>query len=187
MTLHWAGIGSRRLSPEEYRLCQLVGQAMAVLPGTVLHTGAAQGADQAFAEGASVFSPENVVLHLPWSTYEKEWVREQRRKGVRVEVLSREDKEAFESVHKFHPAAKKLSRGPLALHARNYRIISPCVLVFAFPKATNYGGLGGTGQGIRIAQDKGITVVRMDTVAGSAQAAGLVQAVLARKTMSWQS
>lgn len=59
--------------------------------------------------------------------------------------------EAYASVDKYHPAPDRLSQGARKLHARNYGIIRWASQVIAAP--SDKPGGGGTGQGIRLAQD----------------------------------
>ncbi len=65
-------VGSRRLTREQLHICYKMGQYLAE-QGIVLSTGAASGADQAFAEGA-LSAGGKVTLWLPWSSYERTWV-----------------------------------------------------------------------------------------------------------------
>lgn len=158
----YAGIGSRRLSKEELTSCRKLGAKMA-LEGHTLRTGACIGADQAFAEGALTVGG-NVVLCLPWYSYEKDWVNEIKNSGlVSIRILQDSDKEAFQSVVKYHPKASVLSSGARRLHARNFLIISGCDFVLAWPKPNKFG-LGGTGQGMKIAEDHGIKVINLNNL-----------------------
>lgn len=166
MTKHYAAIGTRKLSLAQKTLCKKIGAYLAA-KGCILHTGAAQGADQTYAEGA--FSKRGVVhLHLPWRAYEEGWITGMSSlygDAVQVDVLEEDDDAAFGSVTALHPAPERLSRGGMALHARNHRIISPKIIgtdeidfVIALPSISG----GGTMQGIRLARQAGISVVRLD-------------------------
>lgn len=159
----YAGIGSRQLSESELKRCRDKAKRRA-LEGWILRTGAADGADQAFAEGA-LFVGGRVILCLPWASYEKEWVEWTKRHGAEVEVLSNRDFEAWDSVDKYHPAASQLSRGIRALHARNFVILRGCEECLAWPKKDKYGGYGGTGQGMRIAEAAGMGVKNLEAAA----------------------
>ena len=156
----YAGIGSRQLSREEWELCYRTGRWLAS-EGWTLRTGACSGADQAFAEGALSLGG-NVVLCLPWPSYEFKWVEPARGQGATRQLLQFWDTDAFESVDKYHPNPSVLSDAVRKLHARNHLIVAPSKFVVAFPKPGKRGGLGGTGQGIRIAADLGIHVIRLD-------------------------
>jgi predicted Rossmann-fold nucleotide-binding protein len=156
--MKYAGIGSRKLSQEELARCFQVGVRGAEKHHTLV-TGAALGADQAFANGA-LSAGGTVILELPWWSYEEKWVNWAVERGAIKHILQDTDTEAWKSVLS-HPAYNRLSRGALALHARNYNIIYNTELVVAFPKPDKYG-LGGTGQGIRLAENLGIKIHRMD-------------------------
>jgi len=154
---YYAGIGSRSLSAAQKKFCWRVGRWLADL-GWTLRTGAAQGADQAFAEGALSVGG-SVILCLPWNSYESHWVDQCLVQScASARVLSNHDHGHHASVDTYHPAPEKLSGAVRKLHARNSLIITPCTFVLAFPGIN----LGGTGQGIRIAEGDGIEVIRLD-------------------------
>lgn len=150
----------------ELSFCRKVGQFMAV-HGWILHTGAAQGADQSFAMGA-FRAGGRVMLHLPWATYEREWITQMRKHFahcIRTQVVDdcAQYEKALDSVEAFHPRGAHLGRGPRMLHARNYTILSPepnqfVRFVLAFPE----NGSGGTMQGVRIADTLSVPVIRAD-------------------------
>lgn len=139
--------------------------------GWVLHTGAAQGADQAYAVGA-LKAGGKVYLHLPWKTYERMWVGEARSRfpgNVRTDDVehSPQWEKAEASVFVFHPAAQRLQRSVILLHARNYNCIVPAPeqpvdFTVAFPGPRG----GGTMQGVRIAAAFDVPVVRLDQITG---------------------
>ncbi len=156
----YAGIGSRGLTEEEWNLCHATGFWLAT-QGWHLKTGAAKGADQAFAEGA-IQAGGKVTLCLPWPSYQKGWRNQQVRGAVKSVTLQYWHKEAYASVEKHHPAPERLKDVGRMLHARNYLIVENTAFVLAFPKTSKWGGLGGTGQGIRVAADMGIQVIRLD-------------------------
>lgn len=155
----YAGIGSRKLTPDEWDICFRTGKWLAKQDWT-LRTGACQGADQAFAEGALSVEGD-VILCLPWPSYEFKWVEPARGRGATSKLLQYWHYDAFASVTEYHPKPDVLSDAMKKLHARNYLIISPVRFVLAWPKVT-HGRLGGTGQGIRIADGLGIKTIRMD-------------------------
>ena len=128
-------------------------------------TGAAKGSDQVAARESYLYGAE-LVLVLPWLGYERAWYEEFIRSialdRLRSIVLDRpittmiyrsqRHHDWTESVNKWHPAPSKLTPASFALHARNYGIVFGADAVCALPGAT----LGGTGQGMRIAQGLGI-------------------------------
>jgi len=166
--LTYAGIGTRYPNEEQEKLCISLSRYLGT-KGCILHTGAAEGADQTFALGAfSVGS--KVVFHLPWKKHAAEFIASlppHHRDLLDVRVLNTNkrdrDDDAFTSVGRFHPAPDHLSWGAACLHARNYRIISPEKFV-DFVLALPSPGGGGTMQGVRIAEHYGIPVIRLDKI-----------------------
>ena len=153
----YAGIGSRKLSRPQWDFCYACGKWLAE-QGWTLRTGACSGADQAFAEGA-LDAGGKIILCLPWPSYEFKWVNLARARGATSELLQYWHKDHFASVDIHHPAPERLSDAARSLHARNSLILDPCVrFVLAFPGPR----LGGTGQGIRIANSRGTEVIRLD-------------------------
>ena len=153
----YAGIGSRRTPVEILRVMRKVAFHLAK-DGWTLVTGAAKGADQAFAEGA-LQGGGHVILWLPWKGYEKEWVEKMREKYgdlVTVNVLRNDDRAAFESVYKFHPNPAALTRGVQKLHARNYQVVREARFIICW--TPNGEITGGTGQALRIAISMGIPI-----------------------------
>lgn len=127
----------------------------------VISTGAAKGIDQYAGEQArdKGFS---IILYVPWSTYEERWVSDMvlnsDNKIIKVVYEPNKDIEAYNSVFSNHPNPSALSRGAIALHARNYLIIKDCKEVIAVPKCVNSKPSGGTAQGIRLCETMGINV-----------------------------
>lgn len=156
-----AGIGSRELSAHELATCEKLG-GWIVLCGHQLHSGNAPGADQAFARYANTMFPERVHLHRPWMKHENQAIHP---KNVvwNLDELPLEQQVSFtKTAEKYHPAWRALTRGARRLMARNTSIITPppdyqpVDLVLAFPQRAK---LGGTGQGMRVAQGLGVRVV----------------------------
>lgn len=166
--MNYAGIGTRYPTEEQVELCTKIGTYLAIR-GYVLHTGAAEGVDQVFTR-AALKAGGRVVLHIPWPKHEQEFrdgIPAKLQQFVEVRLLNSKknnrDTEAFDSVLKYHPAPDRLSWGARCLHARNYRILvpedkSPVDFVVAYPSPHG----GGTMQGVRIAYDLDLPVVRLD-------------------------
>jgi len=155
----YAGIGSRQTPPDIIKIMHDSAILLAK-EGYVCNTGAALGADQAFAQGA-VIGGGVVDLKLPWSTYEEKWISSLRVMSTNVitTVLTFDDKDAYNSVTQLHPAAAALKQAVMKLHARNYLIIQPAKFVICWtPEGKE---VGGTGQGIRIANMLGITIYNL--------------------------
>ncbi len=151
------GIGSRGLQPIDLNTCFRLGQFIAKCGG-VLDSGNADGADQAFAEGANSVDPALVHLHLPWPNFNREAI-------VRGNVihLPQEQSRFAEEAAKYHPAWRRLSQGAQKLHIRNVDIVCwPRLkdMVLAFPSQKRGGG--GTGQGMRVAEGYDIPVIDLN-------------------------
>jgi hypothetical protein len=141
----------------------------------IVRTGAAYGTDAAVMKGVNSVNPELLDLYLPWDNYNSElW-----KPGNKITVFKYDSEEHLswlESVIKYHPYLKKKYKnidalkdtiksgsygcGEILLHARNYGIIvgkEPAASVFAWPNKDKTG-MGGTGQGIRIAKANNISL-----------------------------
>ena len=151
--MNYAGIGSRETPANVLQAMSDIAALMAI-DGHICNTGAALGADQAFANGANRVRGA-IELALPWNTYESGWVKTLHNANITI-YDERIHKAAAESVRKFHPYAAKLKQGAFKLHARNYLIIEGCALVICW--TSDGKDSGGTGQGIRLAQHLGIPV-----------------------------
>ncbi|KKN28802.1 hypothetical protein LCGC14_0850450 [marine sediment metagenome] len=170
--LTYAGIGARTLQDEGRGTITAIAQLLAQ-HDFVVHSGAAEGADQTFST-AALDQGGTAVLHLPWRKHADDYLAglsEDQLEHVDVRVLeskrNRRDQEAFASVDQHHPVADDLSWGARLLHARNYRILvpsenEPVKFCVALPSVVKGKAVGGTMQGIRIAKQLGIPVVRLD-------------------------
>jgi hypothetical protein len=138
----YAGIGARKSPPEILRLMTDVAAAIA-RKGWALRTGGAEGADEAFREGA-VVAGGIVELYLPWPgfNYHASATREY------------PSKMALEIAEAHHPRFRELPAKHQALQGRNSHIIlgADCATPATFALLWTAGGatVGGTGQGIRL-------------------------------------
>lgn len=156
----YAGIGARKTPKEILDIMRSTSHFLAY-DGFCCNTGAALGADQAFANGAAG-AQGGLQLMLPWASYEKDWISSLRTATYRPNIIVL-DKHmhttAFESVKLFHPAPNNLSDVVIKLHARNHMIIEGAKFVVCW---TPEGRVtGGTGQALRIAASMGITVYNL--------------------------
>ena len=147
--MKYAGIGSRETPDGILSLMYLIGMLFSV-KGITLCTGAAKGADQAFVKGA-VKMGGNIELYLPWSSYEKDFVN-----SIECKVYVHDGNTNFDIVERLHPAGNRLKDSVKKLHARNVSIIEGCDLVVCWTKDGK--ATGGTGMGIRIANELDIPV-----------------------------
>ncbi len=156
----FACIGSRDADEQMIRNCQALGGWIARCGGEV-HSGNANGVDQAFANGANVVRPEAVYLHLPWDSYNREAIVRGNHicDGLDVRIAT-----AMARPH--HDKWDTLTRGVLALHRRNVAIVMPRVddfvnLCIAAPSMKKVWG-GGTAMGMNIATAAGVEVVNIN-------------------------
>lgn len=125
-----------------------------------ISTGAAKGIDQ-WIGNRILEMGGHLQLYLPWSSYEQNWVAQIKSlPNVYVGIYNPQlHTEATASVRRYHPNFNALKSSVIALHARNYLIIQGCSLVIALPKISNGKPLGGTAQGIRIAEGLNIPTI----------------------------
>lgn len=92
---YYTGIGSRDISPDTYQLLVDIGERMAE-KGYVLRSGGAQGADQAFQEGACKVDPDKTEIWLPDSTFENKRLQDAKFLGSNYTVPDNSTREAAE-------------------------------------------------------------------------------------------
>ncbi|MCY4431939.1 MAG: hypothetical protein OXC11_16325 [Rhodospirillales bacterium] len=153
--LVYAGIGSRRTPPEILAVMTRIAQWLH-RTGWHLNSGGADGADRAFADGATA---QSRTLFMPWPGYNGH-------SGPDCRTLAAGERQpALDLAARLHPAWRKCSRGARALHARNVGIILGPGLnrpVDALICWTPGGEItGGTGMGLRIAAEAGIPVLNL--------------------------
>ncbi len=156
----YAGIGARK-TPAHIMDIMRASAVVLAKEGYTCNTGAARGADQTFAQGA-VAGGGVVDLKLPWNKYEEVWISNLRLSPtgtIITTVLDISDVEAFDSVDQLHPAPLKLRHTVIKLHARNYLIIVDAKFIVCWTPLGKT--VGGTGQGIRIAEMLGIPVYNL--------------------------
>jgi len=147
-----ACIGSRQISEEQRVLFVNIGKFI-VSGGDFISSGNAEGSDQMFASGGNSIKPENVIIYLPWKTYETYHL------NLNNKICYEPKKEWFELTAPFHGGWNNLSQGAKRLMARNYGIIHRADKVIALLNHKKQGG-GGTGQGWRIAES--LNIPRLD-------------------------
>lgn len=151
----YAGIGSRRTPPhilsDMTRIAEWLRRT-----GWHLNSGGADGADRAFADGAT---PDTRTLYLPWPGYNGH-------AGPDCRLLSPAERTACQGLAaELHPAWERCSRGARALHARNAAIVlgpglnRPVHAAICFtPRGET---VGGTGMGMRMAERAGVPVLNL--------------------------
>ena len=151
----YAGIGARTTPPEVLADMTRIARWLC-RTGWHLNSGGADGADQAFADGAT---PGTRSLYLPWPGYNGH-------AGPDCRTLSPLERNSAQKLAaRLHPAWERCSRGVRALHARNAAIVlgpglyRPVHGVICF---TSRGEtIGGTGMAMRIAESAGVPVLNL--------------------------
>lgn len=154
---YFAGIGSRQTPPE---ILEFMKQVAIQLErhGWTLRSGAAEGADSAFASGVQ----HHAEIWIPWKSFGNP-----HNPNHTYRVISANDKPAFESVDKFHPSPSSLSEAARKLMARNYRQIVGTGIEdrqdskFVICWTPNGELKGGTAQAIKIANSLNIPVFNL--------------------------
>jgi hypothetical protein len=154
----YAGVGSRSTPPEILKVMDLFANAIA--RDSLLRTGAAEGADQAFEFGA-VLGGGRVEIYLPWKGFN----------GRNDGEIVNPGKDALELAEHYHPGWKHLKQGARKLMARNgYQVLGPNLydpveMVVCWTPDGSLDGkgskVGGTGQALRIADDYDIPVLNL--------------------------
>lgn len=148
-------IGSRRPSEKQhakaYEYAKLVSEE-----GYIVTTGGAYGIDHAAMLGCI---PGSLEVYLPWASFNAHIIPDH---ATRIVYNPSQHKHWLQSVNDYHPNVAALSASDKKLHARNYGIVYGTSLVAAYPKSIH--SMGGTGQGVRIAQALGIQVVLYDAL-----------------------
>ncbi len=151
----YAGIGARA-TPRSVLVHMTAMANWLAREGWFLASGGAQGADAAFAKGASAGSR---TLYLPWPRYNSQDVRDCHA------PTHRELARWMEVARLTHPAWDRCSPAVRKLHARNAAIVLGANLdrpVDAVVAWTPEGAItGGTGLALRIAEKHGIPVLNL--------------------------
>lgn len=151
----YAGIGARSTPPEVLADMTRIARWLH-RTGWHLNSGGADGADRAFADGAT---PETRTLYLPWPGYNGH-------AGPDCRTLSPLERNSAQKLAaRLHPAWERCSRGVRALHARNAAIVlgpglnRPVHGVICWTP----GGetVGGTGMAMCMAERAGVPVLNL--------------------------
>jgi hypothetical protein len=149
---YYAGIGSRKTPPNILKEMKLLASQLEER-GWWLRSGGAGGADESFADGVE----EKAEIWLPWEGFVKT-----PNPLHTYRIISSDDEESFQSISKYHPRPKSLSKSGESLMARNYRqVIGNPNSDFIICWTPNGEICGGTGQALRIAKDKKIPIFNM--------------------------
>lgn len=150
---HYTGVGSRETPPEILGQMYHFAKNMAN-HGQILRTGGANGADNAFDEGARSVNDALIEMYLPWQGFNHHF----------SEYYTVTEK-AMDIAKDIHPAWHRLSAGARKLHARNvyqvlgYNLDTPSALLVCWTK--NGELIGGTRTAIVLAHMYNIPVFNL--------------------------
>ena len=158
MTTRVACIGARQLSLPTAVYLESVG-AFYAEKGSIIASGNAPGADQAYARGALCTGANaQVELFLPWANFET-----RARCGLeRVYLVEHATPDQIAAARDNHPAWHGLGDAARKLLTRNAMIVWHAQFVIAYPNRTREGW-GGTGHAIRVATHHGIPTFLLDS------------------------
>jgi hypothetical protein len=148
MSCYYAGIGSRETPASVQAFFFMLAGELGDL-GWTLRSGGADGADAAFEQGLAATHTKEIFL--PWRKF-----------NGNVSGLYVPSAEAFALAEKFHPAWNRCSPAARKLLARNMHQVlgadlsTPVQFIVCWTPEGQ--GSGGTGQALRLAQDRGIPV-----------------------------
>jgi hypothetical protein len=146
-----ACIGSTKANTEDLQLCQLIGYTIAKM-NIKLASGNAIGADQAYAQGANFVDETLVYLYLTGKNHNTYAIKEKNNL-----IYNNDHPEWVRIAKENHPKYDYLSSNIQNLFNRNAGIVIASDLVIALPSPNKSWG-GGTGHGVKIAQQLGIPV-----------------------------
>lgn len=156
----YAIIGSREVSEKMYDRLVTMARIL-VRHGHEVATGGAKGADEAAMVGAASVDVSKLHVYLPWASYNEEMIPA----GANTYLYEPDTCPNWaKSVDIYHPNPAELTRGPRALHARNFGILmypKQVDAVIAVPGSLDPDRWGGTGQGMRIAIGEGVPLFNM--------------------------
>jgi len=145
---YYAGIGSRQTPKSLIPTIDKIVLKLNEL-GYTLRSGAADGADKFFEDKA-----DKTEIFLPWEGY-----------NGHTSQLFNDTKEGWQLAEKYHPNWNALSDGAKKMMVRNgYQVLgfdlnTPVDFIVCWTRDGKASG--GTGQALRIAKDKGITIFNL--------------------------
>jgi len=181
MTIYYTGVGSRETPGDILNLMRDFGEAFAKR-GWVLRSGAADGADQAFEEGAKRdrMTAHNMEIYLPWPKFNGH--------GSTLHLVHGDSHgRAAEIAASVHPRWNKLSPAVRNLHMRNvYQVLgrdlaTPSMFLVCWTpdgcesKAERTEFTGGTGTAIELAYNYHVPIFNLANKGRLSQLYGLLQ------------
>jgi hypothetical protein len=150
-----ACIGSRNFRNEDdEKLCKIIGYFIAS-KNIQVASGNAEGCDQAYAKGANEVNESLVHLYLVNENHNKYAIKT----GNQL-YYTKDHPEWVDIARRNHPTYKYQSEYVQNLFNRNVGIILNSNLVIALPNSNKASG-GGTGHGIRVAEEFNIPVLNL--------------------------
>lgn len=151
----YAGIGSRATPSDTLAKMTAFARFIEARDGAILRSGGAQGADSAFATGAT-----SAEIYLPWRGFAQA-------KSTHS-VMDEPTGWAYKIAEQYHPNWEYLRPSVRRLHARNAHIIlgadleSPVMFVMCWTPGGRV--VGGTGLGLRIAKAYDVPVINLGDI-----------------------
>lgn len=162
--MYYTGVGSRKTSPDDLELLQRVGERMAAL-GYTLRSGAAEGADMAFQQGACQVNQNLTEIWLPWGDFNSNSRLEGNYQTVSEDQVKHAGKR-FESLA-ILPQWKNMKNSVQMLHGRNYYQVvgvdgrpNSRVCIYAAPEK-NGQVFGGTRSAVLLSRYLGIPTLNV--------------------------
>lgn len=172
----YAGIGSRRASPQILNIIYDIGYKLASL-GWVLRSGGADGCDTWFQHGVEEFAWDNSIvantlqeIYIPWNGFNDNYVGAELENYQGIYYIENDPK-ADEIAQKYHPVYSRLSKNVKRLIIRNgYQVLGatlddPVKFVLVWTPDGSLDGssreAGGSGHALRIAIAHNIPVYNL--------------------------
>lgn len=159
MTVAYAGIGSRK-TPQDILVLMYKAASALTHQGYILRSGGASGADSAFERGAWLANPRSFEIFVPWRNFNgrDSW----NRGDIVYKCNVPQCIAAMELAEKYHPNWAACSSAARRFHARNmFQILGRSLndpVKFVICWTPDGKRSGGTGQALRVAEDKGIPI-----------------------------
>ncbi len=149
---YYTGIGARQTPANVLKEMTILAMGLEQY-GYILRSGGAQGADTAFEDGV-VDGDAHKEIYLPWAMFNQNHSDHH--------II---DPEAFSMAKHYHPAWHACSAAARKFHARNcYQILGRDLATpsdFVLCWTPNGAITGGTGQALRIAEDRDIPIFNL--------------------------
>ena len=147
MNMNVGCVGGRNLTPQQLDVCYSIGFNLGKNNINVV-SGNALGADYTYAKAASKHNPNNVILFLPWESYNSRQIFE----GNIVKAIQNTDKYAYyrDIAELCHPYWDNIKNTSIKnFFARNVAIVDTSDILIAFPSQK---GWSGTKHSIKVAE-----------------------------------